>query len=583
MKKEFIWPIYGFIAGTLFSFIQLTMNLKQFKINETVNILAFWERPIGPIVLAITFFFIGWYQDRLIAQRKQVEQKNKELQKAMIDQAMQLGEEINKTMAQLTKYTDQLDKIVNNIDIGICVVDPRYNIEEGFNNSLINIFGNKDYLNNSILDTIFTTIDENKKREMKDFLEQCFSNNLASDDMLSDANPLQEFQYLYMEKGSVTPKTIITKIVRFKTPDDEVEKVMFLFEDVTSKRELEKLIEQKEEEYNRSYHTIVSLLRHDSGITRQFIKELKQNMARLDTRLKELRQNEKNIEQINEIIGIVHSIKGEAFSLDFEKLAEAASNFENFLKDNKNRILDLEMNLEILNHYEKLNTEGSSYDKIIEKMESFIYGEKTDETDITNKKSKASPNPDDSENISLLLLEKELQIVSEKTAKEKNKSINLTFDYAIDAIRPNIYKSLKETLLHLVRNSIDHGIEPPNIRRQAGKSEKGNIKITLDKKDGNLLLEYKDDGAGLNIKGIKEKALKEKIVSKEEIETMSNAEIVKLIFREGFSTNENIDMISGMGSGMSVVKNNILNQLNGKLSISSKEGEGVTFKIRIPC
>ncbi len=581
MKRKYIWPLYGFIAGTLFSSLQLTMILKQLKITQGVNIFAFWERPVGPIVLAVTFFIIGWYQDKLINQRKQVEQKNKELQKAMIDQAMQLGEELNRTMDQLTRYTDQLDKIVNNINIGICVINNEYNIEEGFNNSLIDIFGDKDYLHNSIFDTIFNTINENQKKEMKDFLEQCFSNALASDDMLSEANPLEEFTYLYLEKGKAIPKTIVTKIVRFKSTEDEIEKVMFLFEDVTTERELKKLIKQKEEEYNRSYDTIVSLLRHDTQLTKQFINELRENMQRLKTSLDDLKQNEKNIELINDIIAIVHSIKGEAFSLDFEKLAEEASQFERFLKENRNRTLDLEMNLGILNHYEKLRNQSASYDRIIENMANFIYGEKTVEKLLgveTRDRTKHQNTRDDT----LSLLEKELRIITEKTAKEKEKSVTLNFEHEVEKIDPKIYKPLKEILLHLIRNSIDHGIEHPEIRKQKGKDESGNIKITVKRIDDNLVIEYSDDGAGLDINRIKEKAIKEKIVSEEEAEKMSKAEIIKLIFKEGFTTSNNADMISGTGAGMSIVKKNVITQLKGKLSIFNRGGEGFKLKINIP-
>ncbi len=589
MKERYRWSIYGFLAGSFFSFTQVFMIYKRLGISDAVNPLAVWERPVGPIVLSIASFFIGWSRDRLIKQRQDTEQKNKDLQKAMIEQSMQLGKELNSTMNELNRYTDQLDKIINNIDAGVCLINRDYKIEEGFNNALIRIFGHKDYLKNSIFNTIFSMIDDNLKKETTDFLEQCFLNVSASDSMLSDANPMEEFEYLYLDKGSAVPKTIVARIVRLKDINKDVEKILFLFDDVTVKRELEKSIKQKEEEYNKKYSIIVSLLGNDREVTRQFIRDLNSDMKNLGESIKKLKQNEKNIEIIDNIIGMVHSIKGEAFSLDFKTLAEEASRFESFLKEKKRNILDLEMNLEIVNFFEKISNERAAFEKMIEDLTVFIYGEGEENRELkesANTKSAIKENVRkhlDQEKRPFSLLYKELQIVKDKTAEEKGKMAVLNFDSEIDEIDAATYKLLKDVLLHLVRNSIDHGIESPEVRKDSGKHETGSITITVKKTEDGISLEYTDDGNGFDIERIKEKAVEKNLVKKETIDKMNNMDIIKLIFRDGFSTNDDVDMISGMGAGMSVVRKNIISQLKGKLSIVNKADRGILLKMSIPC
>jgi two-component system chemotaxis sensor kinase CheA len=134
-------------------------------------------------------------------------------------------------------------------------------------------------------------------------------------------------------------------------------------------------------------------------------------------------------------------------------------------------------------------------------------------------------------------------------------------------------------LVHLVRNSIDHGIEMPDVRAAAGKSEQGTISLHAYHKGGNVIVEVSDDGGGLRKDKILAKALERGLVTSD-VE-LSEERILNLIFAPGFSTADVVSDVSGRGVGMDVVRRNI-NELGGHIQISSTQGQGSTIRIRLP-
>ena len=144
-----------------------------------------------------------------------------------------------------------------------------------------------------------------------------------------------------------------------------------------------------------------------------------------------------------------------------------------------------------------------------------------------------------------------------------------------------IIEAIKDPLTHLVRNSVDHGIEPPERRREAGKPEMGTLTLRAYHEGGQVNIEIADDGGGLNPEKIKNSALKKGLITPEDAARLSEREMVNLIFLPGFSTAEKVTNVSGRGVGMDVVKTNI-EKIGGTVDLHSKLGAGVTVKIKIP-
>ncbi len=143
-------------------------------------------------------------------------------------------------------------------------------------------------------------------------------------------------------------------------------------------------------------------------------------------------------------------------------------------------------------------------------------------------------------------------------------------------------EKLSDPLLHMLRNSIDHGIEEPQGRKDAGKPKKGRVHLSAAYDAGNIVIELLDDGRGISTTKIREKALSRKLFDAATLDSMPEPALLDLIFLPGFSTSGIITDISGRGVGMDVVKRNIVEDLKGTVHISTKEGLGTTFSIRLP-
>ncbi len=142
-----------------------------------------------------------------------------------------------------------------------------------------------------------------------------------------------------------------------------------------------------------------------------------------------------------------------------------------------------------------------------------------------------------------------------------------------------VIEKIGDPLVHLVRNSLDHGIEMPEDRIAAGKPETGKIRLIASHKGGNIVIEIRDDGRGLNRDKILEKALEKGVIS--DASNLSDKQIYELIFEPGFSTADQISDVSGRGVGMDVVRRNI-NELGGGIEIESNPGQGSAIIIRLP-
>jgi two-component system, chemotaxis family, sensor kinase CheA len=164
-------------------------------------------------------------------------------------------------------------------------------------------------------------------------------------------------------------------------------------------------------------------------------------------------------------------------------------------------------------------------------------------------------------------------------SRETNKNVELvTFGEETELDR-NIVDKISDPLVHMIRNSVDHGIESPDERAKAGKNLIGRIELRAFHQAGNIVIEIRDDGKGLNKERIVEKAIANGII--EAGQKLTEEEIFKLIFHAGLSTAEKVTSVSGRGVGMDVVKKNV-DLLHGKIDIASTPGKGTTFTIRLP-
>jgi two-component system chemotaxis sensor kinase CheA len=164
-------------------------------------------------------------------------------------------------------------------------------------------------------------------------------------------------------------------------------------------------------------------------------------------------------------------------------------------------------------------------------------------------------------------------------SKKSGKPIELVLAGEDTELDRKVVEDINDPLMHMVRNSLDHGIEPPDRRAASGKRDTGRLSLRAFHQGGNIVIEVADDGAGLPTEKILKKAIAQGLVPADK--TLAPADIHQLIFAPGFSTADKITEISGRGVGMDVVKRNI-EALRGRIDIRTEQGQGTTFAIKLP-
>ena len=161
------------------------------------------------------------------------------------------------------------------------------------------------------------------------------------------------------------------------------------------------------------------------------------------------------------------------------------------------------------------------------------------------------------------------------------KQVNIEMEGKETELDKTIIEAIKDPLTHLVRNSVDHGIELPEDRAKVGKDSAGTLILRAFHEGGQVIIEISDDGAGLNVERIRQKAIERGVITPEQAQRMPDREVFNLIFLPGFSTAQKVTNVSGRGVGMDVVKTNV-EKIGGTVELQSTLGKGTTVRVKIP-
>src|ERR1039457_1227375 len=145
----------------------------------------------------------------------------------------------------------------------------------------------------------------------------------------------------------------------------------------------------------------------------------------------------------------------------------------------------------------------------------------------------------------------------------------------------SLLEAIKDPLTHAVRNALDHGIEPPDVRQAAGKDPEGTLKLRAAQEGSHVVIEVSDDGAGIAVEKVRQKAIERGLITQERAAHLGERELLQLLFVPGFSTAAAVTNVSGRGVGMDVVRTNV-EKIGGKVEIDSRAGKGTTLRLRIP-
>ena len=298
----------------------------------------------------------------------------------------------------------------------------------------------------------------------------------------------------------------------------------------------------------------------------------------------------KNINKLSELRKYIHTFKGLFAQKEMLHIVKKLHNFENIIDKSlkQNIILDelkniksdemskwIESDIAILkdilgdDYFEQSNFISISKDRI------YLLSEQTkDNIKLANSIKKLSYH-----NIEIFFRPYEKMVA--QLAKRFEKEIYPLKIKSDEIYIPNKYESFLKSLVHIFRNSVDHGIESPEVREEIGKDYIGSIECNIYQKEKNLYIEISDDGIGIDIEKIKNKISEKALISEKEINNLSELDVIMFIFKDEFSTATNITDISGRGVGLSSLLDE-LNKLNGSVNIKNNFKKGIKFQFILP-
>lgn len=323
------------------------------------------------------------------------------------------------------------------------------------------------------------------------------------------------------------------------------------------------LSEKKKEEIKEILNLVADVEKIDIEVLVEKKQDEVKIIPRAEIKEKEINEQKKGKPPVQKEPSPAPSVVGRSIRIDIERL-DTLMNLLGELVIDRTRLIQLGSNLE--SKYEDDST-------VISINQTFEHLDKiTTELHQQIMKTRLLPLE--------ILFNKFPRVVRDLSLKS-GKKINFKIEGEKTELDREIIEQIGDPLIHILRNSVDHGIEDPSERKRKGKPEEGTIILSARQQEDHILITIEDDGKGIDINRIKEKSLTSGVISKSSLEQLTDKEILNFIFISGFSTKESASEVSGRGVGMDIVKSNI-EKLNGSVILETEKDKGTKMIIKLP-
>jgi len=448
---------------------------------------------------------------------------------------------------KLRRARDSTHNILIHAEEGRFLLDSNFKIKPDYSRALDYIFDQSNLGNRDFITILHPYINKYIDDDIRTYLELMFDKSIDVENF-SDLNPLDLLEFK-------TDK--YTKYLSFRAKrifrDNEVKELIVTVADISESVKLERQLEETAEQSKKQME-MLNLIETDPHLLKEFQKQTLKELVEIENSLKTL----KTEEDINHLYSTIHSIKGNASMLNLNYISEKAHNMED-------AIIALNFNVE---------KTKESYIDLSEKL--FEIKERIDDINLLIEKTKVFYETFSTKSMAAgdLIIK-----AIESTIKNNSSSFrDIEFDYSAferGHFGAEEFIFLRDIVVQLTRNSLAHGLD----YSQENYIPKISLKSGIENKK--LVLEYTDNGRGLQYEKIIEKALDRKIMHPEEIGQMSDQQLAALIFRVGISTSDETGMISGRGMGMNFIKRKI-EEYGGSIEVDSKPHQHCRFKMILP-
>ncbi len=457
----------------------------------------------------------------------------------------------------------QSEVVFENVHQGIFLLDKDFKISKLYSKAMEGIFDTKKIAGENYANFMRPHIIPRDLEALEMFMRHLFNTDM-DEDVVNQLNPVEQVKIFTETEGIVNTKYIRVSFTRIER-DGEIQSIMVTISDETESVLLQKHLEEAEEQKKRETEQVLSILKIDPSVLSGYLHNSKKILKGISARY-ESNKDEDFTELLNYTFETVHNLKGNSMVIGLDLMKDKFHQIEDIITGLKGREIEGKDFLPIL--YE-IDDAGKNLEDMSEMLNK-----------VANIYKKF---PSEGQVVSNIMFVDSLEKGLENMSKEMDKPVELLFKNEKNVVVPENYVTpINDILIQLMRNSLAHGIEESNVRVSSDKMVKGNIIVSLDKnKDNEMIVSYCDDGKGLDLEKIKNRAIQREIISADEAENMEEGEIAGLIFSRGFSTSDKVDDFSGRGAGMGLVKT-IIDENEGDFTINSSPGHFFEMNITLP-
>jgi two-component system chemotaxis sensor kinase CheA len=461
-------------------------------------------------------------------------------------------------MTQLAER-DEIAAMKDSMKIGLFFMDNNFVIQDHYSRFLEEMLSQTNLFGKLFTDIISDSVTPSELEAIKDYFLMIVDRTYDQE-ILDDINPLNELHYVNAETGE--RKVFQCAFTTVERGHGEIFILVTVY-DITVRVELQQKLAEEEARRQEEMQSVFELINVEQDVFSDFSEDMEHEFGTID---KTLKSDMSSHDVLVKVYQSVHAIKSNAVILGLNVFGNKLHTLESRIK--KLRETEAVPFAEMLNltmEIEKISQEKEKFHEIINKLQSYGGGGSTGGV---------------KQNVKVLV--DSLSKATEKASADMEKIIKFVAnDIDAEAVQIGPRRIIKEILMQLVRNSVVHGIEKPDVRTVKGKNEVGIIKLSIKLSEDKKKIEVKltDDGEGLNYKKIAEKAIQNNLIKKTDAD---NKEVLmKVIFSPGFSTAETEGVHAGRGIGLNLVRDRI-KEVNGVMKLNSVADKGTIFFMSIP-
>ena len=467
---------------------------------------------------------------------------------------IQHKEKMETLLGEITNQENE--KYLQNINDGLLFVDYGQFISDYYSKSLQEIFVRDDVGGQHLSDLIYPDKIEHKEQRkiLEKFIISLFNKPEEFENITEDNNPLHN---VWVSSGDGR-RILIDGSLKKVEDQGKLVQIMIIFKDRTDQGLLIKKLDEKDKRSNFELESIISILKAGPGPFLQFIEESQKSLS--DFRSNTIKIQ--NREVLDSSFRDIHSMKCSAAFFDFKAVEKLTHNLEDILIEFRKNNFSRKEALDII--LDDLYIQFDHVRNLISRFQEFL---SSDEGLIYDTHKNEQEHYFDT-----------LKIMLFRDAETLGKIVDLQI--TSDFSNFPLLNELKNPIIHLLRNALDHGIELPDVRNSEGKHEKGTISLSFLKKGENgVSIIIDDDGSGINFEHLREIAVRKGFIKKDEETGHSN--LIRTLFKSGFSYHDELTGLSGRGVGLNAVKEEI-SKLGGKITIKTEFRKGSRFTILLP-